>query len=154
MKKIINRKVYDTDTAVKIGDWNNGQWENNLYICVETLYRKKNGEFFIHGEGGAATKYASVCNGGDGWASGEGIVPMSYKTARDWAEEHLGVEEYEAAFGDILEDDSKTMMSVYLTTATAERVKRAAQAAGMTVSAYVDEILTKAEAEKTGGART
>lgn len=142
MKKIINRKVYDTETAAKIGDWNNGEWGNNLYICFETLYRKKNGEFFIHGEGGAATKYASVCSG-DGWASGEGIVPMSYDSARDWAEEHLSAEEYEAAFGDILEDDSKTMMSVYLTTATAERVKRAAQAAGMTVSSFVDGILTK-----------
>lgn len=142
MKKIINRKVYDTETATKIGEWDNGQ-HGDFGFCEETLYRKKSGEFFVHGNGGAASKYASVCACGQGWAGGEAIVPLSYGAAQDWAEEHLSAEEYEAVFGEVVEDDTKTMVSLYLTTATAERLKRAAQAAGMTVSAYADSILSQ-----------
>ncbi len=41
MKKIINGKKYDTETATRLADWNNGGY------CKETLYQKHTGEYFM-----------------------------------------------------------------------------------------------------------
>lgn len=141
MKKIIRGKVYDTDTAEKVGGWAKGL-EDNLYWIEEELFRKRTGEFFLCGSGGPGSKYA-VSTGDSNWRSGEEIIPLSYQAAQEWAEERLTADEYEAIFGEVVEDDTKTMVSLYLTTATAERLKRSAQAAGMTVSAYADSILSR-----------
>ena len=58
MKKIINGKKYDTDTAQELASWDNGGGWRDFHHCEETLYRKKTGEFFLFGEGGPMTKYA------------------------------------------------------------------------------------------------
>ena len=84
MKKIISNKVYDTNTAQKLGDWDNGHYTNDFAYCAETLYRKKTGEYFLHGEGHALSKYASHSGNSSGW--GEKIIPMSYTEAQTWAE--------------------------------------------------------------------
>ena len=50
MKKIIKGKVYDTDTARELASWaNGGNWRDFSHL-EETLYRKKTGEYFLHGE--------------------------------------------------------------------------------------------------------
>ena len=41
MKKIIDGKKYDTETAECVGGWDNGYYANDLYYCWEGLYRKK-----------------------------------------------------------------------------------------------------------------
>ena len=51
MRKIINNKVYDTDTATWIGLSDNGHEYNDSAYSGETLYRKRTGEHFLHGEG-------------------------------------------------------------------------------------------------------
>ena len=56
MKKIINYKKYDTETATEIGAWSQGIAGTFEYVH-ESLFRKNNGEYFLHGEGGAASKY-------------------------------------------------------------------------------------------------
>lgn len=53
MKKIINYKKYDTETATEIGAWSQGIAGTFEYVH-ESLFRKNNGEYFLHGEGGAA----------------------------------------------------------------------------------------------------
>ena len=68
MKKIINGRLYDTDTAILIGYWDNGYGAGDFHKCYEELYRKKNGEFFLYGSGGAMTVYADPCAGG--WSGG------------------------------------------------------------------------------------
>ena len=102
MKKIISGKRYDTETAKEVGYYsiNPGQ----LNELTETLYRKNTGEFFLHGEGGPQTKYATA-DGLSGWASGERILPLSIAEAKEWAEAHMTAEEYEAVF-EIAEDDT------------------------------------------------
>ena len=46
MKKYINGKVYDTETAQLIGTYaNGGNWRDFSHY-EETLYRKRTGEFF------------------------------------------------------------------------------------------------------------
>lgn len=107
MKKIINGKRYDTETAEKIGVWDNARSISDFDCCEETLYRKRTGEFFIHGGGGARTKYASESYGMYGW--GEAIVPLTYDEAREWAETHLDADRYEELFP--VTDDDEAMRS-------------------------------------------
>ena len=66
MRKIINNKVYDTATATRIGLSDNGHEYNELSYSGETLYRKRTGEYFLHGEGGPMTSYA-VRTGSNNW---------------------------------------------------------------------------------------
>lgn len=140
MKKIISGKVYDTSTAELVGEWSNGSFPNDFNYCSEDLYRKKTGEFFLYGEGGAMSKYAE--SRGDGWGGGEKIMPMSYQSAQEWAEAHLSCEEYEAIFGAVDEsDDGRKNYTFYLPVASVEKAKRAAAQAGVGLSAYIESLL-------------
>lgn len=57
MKKIINGKLYNTETAKEVGQyWNGYDCENDFYE-KEKLYLKKTGEWFLYGEGGAVSCY-------------------------------------------------------------------------------------------------
>lgn len=53
MKKIINGKTYNTDTAEFIDSVHPKGFSN----WTEELYRKKNGEYFLYIKGGPSTKY-------------------------------------------------------------------------------------------------
>ena len=54
MKKIINGKTYNTETAKKLANWDNEIY-GSFDSIEETLYQKRTGEFFLAGEGGAST---------------------------------------------------------------------------------------------------
>lgn len=97
MKKVIKGAVCDTETATKIGSCDHDIIDH-LHWWSETLYRTKSGRYFIHGEGGPASRY-SIADGDAHWKSGEQINVISRKAAEEWAEEHLSGDEYEAAFG-------------------------------------------------------
>jgi hypothetical protein len=140
MKKIINGKKYDTETATAVGEWDNGCYGRDFQRCSETLYRKRTGEFFLYGEGDPMSKYAVSC-GNNEWCGGEQITPLTYSAAQQWAETHLGGDEYESIFGEVSEDDTRTQLSVSLSVAAVERAKRAAAQAGMSVSAYIETLL-------------
>ena len=98
MKKIINGKMYNTETATEI---NFNQYSNrtDFSFWCETLYQKKTGEYFLHGEGGAQSKYGRKC-GQNEWCGGETIIPMTESEAKQWAEDNLTADEYIAAFGE------------------------------------------------------
>lgn len=101
MKKIINSKMYNTDTATQIGVYNYLCPGQLAYVC-ETLYRKTTGEYFLAGEGGAASQYARPTEDGN-MTGGWGIVPMTQQEAMAWTEEYLDAETYIATFGDVPE---------------------------------------------------
>ena len=82
MKKVINGKMYNTETAEKVGEWDNEKYGSYDYYGEE-LYRKKTGEFFIK-------------------AWGVGIEPITEEEAKKWAERLTG-EEYEKIFGPVEE---------------------------------------------------
>ena len=139
MKKIINGKVYDTDTAHSICAWDNGMYGDFDYI-EETLYRKRTGEFFILGVGGARTKYATASDNNH-WSGGSKIIPITWEAAREWAEERMDADGYEAIFGPVVEDDSRTVVTMSLSVGTLEKAKRSAAQAGMSLSAYIESLI-------------
>ena len=98
MKKVISGALYDTETAKLLGK---DSYSNpgDFQYWVETLYRTKSGKYFLHGEGGAMTKYA-VSVGQNEWSGGEKIIPLDLDSAQKWAEEHLDGDEYIRAFGE------------------------------------------------------
>ncbi len=143
MRKIINNKVYDTDTATRIGLADNGHDYNDFAYSGETLYRKRTGEYFLHGEGGPMTSYA-VRTGSNNWSGSERITPLSYYAARQWAVEHLSTEAYEAEFGEVTEDDSQVTITLSMRADTVEALRRTAAKAGQSLSAYVERVLRPA----------
>lgn len=96
MKKIINGRLYDTETAKMIGSWSNGLGSSDFHYCTEDLYQKKTGEYFLYGSGGAMSAYGKSYGGG--WCWGNDIIPMTEKEAKVWAETHLTADEYMELF--------------------------------------------------------
>lgn len=101
MRKIINGKMYDTNTAKVIGTWSNYKYGDFNY-CEETLYKKKTGEYFLYGEGGALSKYAKSCGNND-TCGGSEFIPLSKNEAKKWMECNTSAEKYIAEFGEVEE---------------------------------------------------
>ena len=103
MKKIINGKRYDTETATEIGSWDNGLSNSDFDNCSETLYKTKLGNYFLHGEGGAMSSY-SVNVGNNGRGGSSEIIPMSKQEALEWCEIRGLADEIEEEFADTIKD--------------------------------------------------
>lgn len=99
MKKVINGKMYNTDTAKNLGEWWNGVPRNDFNCCEETLYRKKTGEFFLYGEGGANTKYSKSA-GQNSRSGGSEIIPLTESEAKKWVEDRLDADAYISIWGE------------------------------------------------------
>lgn len=143
MKKYINNKVYDTETAQEIGSCANGGSWRDFSHYEETLYRKRTGEFFLFGQGGPMTSYR-VSSGQNSWSGGSAIRPLTVAEAQDWAQEHLDTDEYDAAFGAIAEDESLELVAYRIKASNAERVRRAMSATGKSAGAIIDELIENA----------
>jgi hypothetical protein len=139
MKKIINGRLYDTETAKELGG---DRYSNrrNFHHWAETLYKKRTGEFFIYGEGGPLSKYAEAV-GLNEWSGGERIMPLSYAEAQEWAENHLSGDEYIDIFGEPEEDDTKQKITLSLSAAAIAKAKQEAAKAGITLSAYIENLI-------------
>jgi len=57
MKKTINRKVYNTDTATAVKTVTYSYFGDPAGY-EETLYKTSRGDYFVYGIGGAESKYA------------------------------------------------------------------------------------------------
>ncbi len=94
MRKIINGKKYDTETAKAMGkihltidlstDW--------FISWNERLYRKKSGEYFLYGYRNTGCR-----------SKEERITPLTEAKAKEWAEKCMEVDEYESVFGEVEE---------------------------------------------------
>ena len=98
MKKIINSKMYNTETAKSLGDYWNGYGKGDFNYVLEKLYQKKTNEYFLYAEGGALSKWR-LSKGGC-WGYGETIIPFSDEEAKEWAEEKLDAELFCELFGE------------------------------------------------------
>ena len=101
MKKIIAGKKYDTDKATVVAEWGNHYPLNDFKSCAETLYLTNNGNWFLHGEGGAMSKYAVAY--GNSVSGGEDIIAMTPVEAYKWLVSNNEIEDVERYFG-LVED--------------------------------------------------
>ena len=99
MRKIIRGRVYDTHTADLLAVYRVNAPMTDFRWYLEALYRKKNGEYFLHGKGNGMTPYAKTCSDGTR-TFGEDITPLAEEEARSWAEEKIEASEYERIFGE------------------------------------------------------
>ena len=137
MRKVIKGKLYDTETATRVGEWSDGYVSDFRFVC-ETLYRKRTGEYFIHGEGGPMSAYAESC-GQNQWQGGKAIKPLTYDEARIWAEVHLDADEYEAEFG-IPDEDAEHDLHVIVSETAWQSISRAATRDGVTIRAIIERL--------------
>ena len=137
MKKIINGKLYDTDTAKEVFAISCGNGPSDFHYYAEQLYRKRTGEYFLYGHGGPMSRYAESC-GQNQWTGGERIDPMSYDNARRWAEENMDADDYQEEFGPVSEEcGERTTLSISIDTAIADKIRREAQEKGISISALI-----------------
>lgn len=83
MKQVIDGKLYDTETATKIGSYWNGLSTSDFRRVSEELYRTKSGNYL--------------------WGSSR-IIPLSKEEAFEWAQQHLSTDEVLKEFPDMIEE--------------------------------------------------
>lgn len=99
MKRIIDGRMYNTETATLVGHYNNGCSYSDFHVIDESLYIKKTGEWFLYGFGGAMTEYAVKCE--DGMTGGSArIISFTDDEAKKWLEKYNLVDEYIKYFGE------------------------------------------------------
>lgn len=139
MKKIIDGKKYDTDTAHEVATYESGSRREFKYY-EETLYRKRTGEYFIYGYGHADSRYAQLI--GDNFGPGEAIIPKTYEQARKWAEDHMEVEDYESEFGEVSESDNGPVaVTVRISEAAKAKLQRESSRTGRTQGEIVEALI-------------
>jgi hypothetical protein len=138
MKKIINNKLYDTETAKLLGTWDNNILPTDFGYIEEALYKKRSGTYFLHGKGGPMTAYAKS-TGQNSWTGGEKIIPISYDMARQWAEEKLSADDYEKIFD--LTEDGRVNLVVSVSPSAREKGKQKALKQGVSLSQLIETFL-------------
>jgi len=84
MKRIIQGKVYDTETATEVASQYHG-YGGDFAAWREILYMTKSGTFFLHGWGSCRTEYAES-TGQNSWSDGQRLIPYDKIQVMDWAE--------------------------------------------------------------------
>ncbi len=96
MKKVINGKMYNTETAKRvaiydnIGKGNISSYTDINYFC-KALYQKKTGEYFFY-------EQETAWNDRE-----ETITPCTLESAKKWTEKYCDGDEYEKIFGEVEE---------------------------------------------------
>lgn len=85
MKKVIDGKVYNTETAQTVGTASYG-YCNDFSHWEETLYRSKGGASFVAGSGGPMSHWAEK-TGPNETTGSSGIRLLGNVEALEWAEE-------------------------------------------------------------------
>ena len=102
MIKIINRKEYNTNTADLLHEWANHYFRDDFNFCGESLYCTAKGALFIHGKGGANSKYAVSV--GNSRSNGEDLYVVEKEEAIDWLEVHNGIDALRKYFSKNIEE--------------------------------------------------
>lgn len=139
MKKIINRKLYDTETARKVAEREEYGPGDFKYV-IETLYAKRSGAYFLHGYGNAASRYAERVDASS-WRSGERIVPLTFDEAAEWAEEAMGADAWQEEFGPADEGGSKATISASVSSSAKSLLELESRRTGESQSAVLDRLI-------------
>ncbi|WP_336022476.1 hypothetical protein [Halobellus salinisoli] len=102
MQRVINRKLYNTEHAEQIALYAPLTDRGDFNYLIEALYKTSNGEYFLHGDGGAETKWAEKIS--NQRFPGEEIQLLTAEEAVDWCEERaIDGETIVEEFGDLIE---------------------------------------------------
>jgi hypothetical protein len=101
MKRIIDGKLYDTETATLICDTSNWLPRSDIEAEDSDLYVTKKEAYFVAGSGGPSTRFARKI--GNGRSDGSGIIPLTRAEALAECERHGTTDEIEEFFADMIE---------------------------------------------------
>ena len=93
MNKVVNRRLYDTETATALASFKTNVSYFAQTEFTETLFRKKTKEYLLYAKGGPHTDAIHK----------ETITPFSINEAKKWAEDRLSGDEYMKIFGTVEE---------------------------------------------------
>jgi hypothetical protein len=99
MKKIINGKMYNTDTAECVASFAEDCSINDFKYYEEDLFRKKTGEYFLYGSGNQLSKYRNGVFNKELWKN-QDITLVSEERAMKWVEEFCDADTYIQLFGE------------------------------------------------------
>jgi hypothetical protein len=99
MKRIIDGKRYDTETAEQVTTIGSlpGTSRTDFRYWEATLYRTPKGRWFAVGNGGGMTMFAESVGGG-GSRGGSGLIPISKTEARKHLEDDGNIDALEQWF--------------------------------------------------------
>lgn len=138
MKKVINGKRYDTETAEFIGRWENIHNSADLQYECEELYKKKTGEFFIYGAGGPASSFA-LQTGTNSLSGSSKITPIIENEAKKWVEKNLNADDYEKLFE--LEEEGNIAFSLLIPENLYNKLKNESEKTGESMKDIIVEAL-------------
>ena len=153
MKKRINTLSYNTETAQKLGEWSNDLPVTEFGYCHEVLYKKRTGQYFLYGEGGAMSNYRKpVYGSSNAWQGGEDIIPLTREEAQKWFEkasnddEELASDEvYEREFGQIEKNDEKVDLHVKISQGAFQKLERLTQAQKASKQDIINQLIWSAD---------
>jgi hypothetical protein len=98
MKRIIDGKIYNTETATLIADISPRYESRNDFNWEDTkLYRTRKGQWFLAGEGGARSRWSHPI--GNGSTAGDGLELVQEYEAQQLVGQHAP-EKYTEFFGE------------------------------------------------------
>jgi hypothetical protein len=145
VRKTIKGYVYNTKESRFVAECRNGYRCGEPAWCCETLYRNIDGAYFLHGEGGAKSRYSRNVNGES--VASETIILLSESQAREWAEISLSADEYEALFG-VAEESSegkidREQVQLRLACETIALLRKLSKETDVPVACLVDKAVMK-----------
>lgn len=139
MKMIINGLLYNTATAKLLGG-NGYGYPGDIRYWYEALYRKANGEYFLHGMGGAMSRY-SESTGTNEWNGSEKIIPMTPADARAWAEDNLDADDFISAFGTPPESGDRITITAEISAETYEKLRSEAAKKDISIESFIENMI-------------
>lgn len=97
MKKIINDKLYNSETATRLYHYDNKLYTTDINYYSEALYKTKKGSYFLLKEGGAMSKMSK--SNGISKTGDMDIEAFSPEEAQDYLIEHQAIDVFEIEFG-------------------------------------------------------
>lgn len=102
MKKVIDGKLYNTETALELAEYWNGVGLGDFNYCLEILYKTAKGNYFLYGKGGPLTRYS--VRSARTWSGGEEIIEYSRVEALEWLSQNGFPKVIEIEFPDLIEE--------------------------------------------------
>lgn len=124
MKRIIDGKTYNTETATRVGGASEDPYHPGEF---DLLYQTRHGAFFRH--------YGGMTNQGDDF---EVLKPATPEEAKAWLEGHDLVDEIEALFGEQPEaGEAESRITVRIPDSLKARIEGLAAANKQSLNAWI-----------------